>query len=362
MLADLATTTLAALTPAEQLVVYREKCGLTLDETPGYVCTFIVDHTGSEFLARSSDALIVKPLLILTIVVVAVIVRAVLRRAISRFVARTVEGGPTLSRGIRRVGAGSFIDDAGISDARRRQRTETLGSVLRSIASIVVFSVGAVQALAVVGVNLGPIVASAGVVGVALGFGAQNLVRDFLSGIFMIIEDQYGVGDVIDVGEAVGSVEAVGLRVTRLRDVEGGVWYVRNGEILRVGNKSQGWSRAIVDVDVAYDTDLDLATTTIRSAADGLRADPAFSDLIVEAPEVWGVERLGADGVTIRLVVKTVPLQQWAVARALRRQVKDALDANGIEIPFPQRTLWVRDGKDPLPIGGRVPDEVPDPK
>ena len=158
----------------------------------------------------------------------------------------------------------------------------------------------------------------------------------------MILEDQYGVGDVIDAGEASGTVESVGLRTTRLRDVEGVVWHVRNGEIMRVGNMSQGWSRSLLDIDVAYDSDLDLATTTITQTAESLRSDPAFTDAILEAPEVWGVQALGADGITLRLVVKTVPLEQWRVSRELRRRIKDALDAVGIEIPFPQRTLWVR--------------------
>jgi hypothetical protein len=160
----------------------------------------------------------------------------------------------------------------------------------------------------------GPILASAGIIGVALGFGAQNLVRDYLNGIFMILEDQYGVGDAIDVGEASGIVESVGLRTTRLRNVDGTVWHVRNGEIVRVGNMSQGWSRALLDVSVAYGTDVDHAQEVIKRTADEVAAGEEVGRFVLDEPELWGVEGLGVDGIDIRLVVKTAPLEQWKVA------------------------------------------------
>ena len=162
--------------------------------------------------------------------------------------------------------------------------------------------------------RLAPIIASAGIVGVALGFGAQNLVKDFLTGIFMILEDQYGVGDVVDLGEATGTVEAVGLRVTRLRDVNGTVWYVRNGEIMRVGNQSQNWARAVLDVTVGYDADLDKVQKILQEEATAMFEDERFHDVIIEAPEVWGVERFDKDGAVVRVVLKTAPLEQWEVA------------------------------------------------
>src|SRR5690606_5970869 len=174
-------------------------------------------------------------------------------------------------------------------------------------------------------------------------FGAQNLVKDFLSGVMMLLEDQYGVGDVIDMGEASGVVEAVGLRITRLRGIDGTVWYVRNGEVVRIGNSSQDWARAVIDVRVAYGEDpariRELLADTSRQVAE----DPEWRELIIEEPEVWGVENLSNDAVVIRLVVKTKPLKQWQVARQLREAIKTRFDAEGVEIPLPQRSIWVRD-------------------
>jgi small conductance mechanosensitive channel len=208
-----------------------------------------------------------------------------------------------------------------------------MGSLLKSIATGLIMAIVVVMVLDQVGVNIAPIIASAGIVGIALGFGAQNLVKDFLSGIFMILEDQYGVGDSVDVGEATGTVEAVGLRVTRLRDVDGTVWYVRNGEILRVGNQSQNWARTVLDITVAYESDLDQVQQLLQEEASALYEDEQFHDIIIEPPEVWGVERFDKDGAVVRVVLKTAPLQQWLVARTMRQRVKARFDAAGIRIP-----------------------------
>jgi moderate conductance mechanosensitive channel len=242
---------------------------------------------------------------------------------------------------------------------RRTQRAETTGSLLRNVASVLVYGVAFVLVLGELGVNLAPIVASAGIVGVAVGFGAQNLVRDFLTGIFMILEDQYGVGDVVDLGRANGTVEAVGLRTTRVRDVAGTVWHVRNGDIAAVGNKSQAWARALIDVPVAYASDLHETRTVIKEAADAVWKDPDYAPKILEEPEVWGAESFDADAVVVRLVVKTVPLEQWVVARALRESIKNAFDAAGIEIPFAQRSVWVRHSDDDGPDLGVAVTQVP---
>ena len=180
-----------------------------------------------------------------------------------------------------------------------------------------------------IGFQLGPFIAGAGIVGVALGFGAQNLVKDFLSGIFMILEDQYGVGDVIDLGEVTGTVESVGLRVTRLRDVNGTVWYVRNGEVLRVGNRSQGYAQVVVDLPVPYGADLTAVGAAMKSAADGLAAEPPWAEAVLEEPELLGVEQIGDDRVVLRLTVKVRPADQWQLAPELRRRIADRLDASG---------------------------------
>jgi small-conductance mechanosensitive channel len=296
---------------------------------------------------------------VLVIVVLAFTLRALLHRAIAKVISEAVESTvPVSIRPLRGRGEAAVMQGTPLLTERRRQRTETIGSVLRSLTSIVIFTIATAMVLSELAFDLGPVIASAGIVGVALGFGAQNLVKDYLNGIFMILEDQYGVGDAIDVGEASGIVEAVGLRTTRLRSVDGTVWHVRNGEILRVGNMSQGWSRALLDISVAYDTDTDRAAAVIKAVADEVWRDEEFATVVMEEPEVWGVENLGIDGIAIRLVVKTAPLEQWSVARELRRRVKAAFDEAGIEIPFPQRTLWMRTAPEETPtVVTDQPDE-----
>ena len=269
---------------------------------------------------------------ILVILLVALVIRWFAFRAIDRLVARTRKGAVPGVLAETRVGS-RFNDLNPAANARRGQRAETMGSLLKSIVTIIIISITVVTILARFGIPVAPILASAGVLGVALGFGAQNLVKDFLAGIFMVLEDQYGVGDSVDLGEASGNVEAVGLRVTRLRDVNGTVWYVRNGEVLRVGNQSQNWARTVLDITVTYESDLDQVQTVLREVAHELVEDPVFAAQVLEEPEVWGVERFDKDGVVIRLVLKTAPAEQWGVARALRQRIKSRFDAEGIHIP-----------------------------
>jgi small conductance mechanosensitive channel len=226
---------------------------------------------------------------------------------------------------------------------RRVQRAQTMGSLLKSIVTGVVFAVIVTMMLSEVGVDIAPIVASAGIIGVALGFGSQTLVKDFLSGIFMIFEDQYGVGDVVDLGEASGTVEAVSLRVTRLRDVNGTVWYVRNGEILRVGNMSQNWARSVLDVNVSFHEDLVKVRRVLRDVAHDLWEDDDFKGQIIEEPEVWGVESITPEGVVVRVTLKTAPMEQWGIAREMRERILARFAYEGIEIPIPQRMVWHRD-------------------
>jgi moderate conductance mechanosensitive channel len=196
--------------------------------------------------------------------------------------------------------------------------------------------------LAELEVNLGPILAGAGIAGVALGFGAQSIVKDFLSGMFIVIEDQYGVGDIVDVGEASGVVEEVTLRSTRLRGLDGTTWHVPNGEIRRSGNKSQYWARVVLDVPVAYEADISVASALIKSTADEVWRGCEAGE-ILEEPELWGVEDFGDNFIAVRLVMKTLPGSQWTMARTLRARLKQAFDREGFEIPFPQRTVWLRE-------------------
>ncbi|TVZ01404.1 mechanosensitive ion channel family protein [Trebonia kvetii] len=223
--------------------------------------------------------------------------------------------------------------EAAIVDERRKQRVRALGAILRSIASITIFSIAGFVILGDLGINLAPLLASAGVVGVAIGFGAQSLVRDYLSGIFMLVEDQYGVGDVITVGNATGTVETVTLRVTRMRDVNGIVWHIRNGTIDTVGNESQGWARAVIDFPVPFAADLATIRHLLARTGDEMWNEPIWRAVMLEAPEVWGAQALSSTEVTMRMVVKTAPLRQWEVEREMRARVKRALKEAGIVPP-----------------------------
>ena len=225
-----------------------------------------------------------EPAQALLILLTAWVANRLVRRAIRRMVASMTDDG-----GLAALRAPTALARTGeIPSLRRVQRAETVGALLKSVASFGIWTLAGLMALGTLGLDLGPLIAGAGIVGVAVGFGSQNLVRDFISGIFMLMEDQYGVGDVVDAGPATGTVEGVGLRTTRLRDVNGTLWHIPNGEIRRVGNRSQGWARALVDVEVAYSTDLDDATRTIERVAHDLYADPHWASRILEQPEVWG--------------------------------------------------------------------------
>lgn len=219
-------------------------------------------------------------------------------------------------------------------DERRHQRVRALGSVLRSAASIGVFGIAGAVILGDLGIDLAPLLASAGVVGVAIGFGAQNLVRDYLSGIFMLLEDQFGVGDSISVGQVSGTVESVTLRITRLRDTQGVVWHIRNGTIEQVGNQSQGWARAVIDYPVPGGGDLATIRNLLEDAAAALWNEAEWRAVMLSAPEVWGAQEVSSKTVTMRTVVKTAPLRQWSVERELRARYHAALDAAGIRFPL----------------------------
>jgi small-conductance mechanosensitive channel len=226
-------------------------------------------------------------------------------------------------------GAGAEVE-RGLVDERRKQRVRALGSILINASSVIIFSIAGVVVLGDLGINLAPLLASAGVVGIAVGFGAQNLVRDYLSGIFMMVEDQYGVGDVITIGDATGSVENVTLRITRMRDVNGIVWHIRNGAIEQVGNESQGWARAVIDYPVPREPDLATIRSVLAEAVQVLWDDPVWRAVMLEPPEIWGAQEISSTEVTMRIVVKTAPLRQWGVEREIRARAKAALDAAGI--------------------------------
>lgn len=310
-----------------------------------WICEKTYELTDSQALANVSQEVLGIGAAVLGLILFGLVLRWLLHRLIDRMIERASNG--VLPDRVMRT-APEEGEPAGrrapVAPAfsRRKQRAETMGTMLKSIVTGVVAAIVATMILSTLGVNIAPIIASAGILGLALGFGAQSLVTDFLSGVFMIFEDQYGVGDVVDLGEATGTVEAVSLRVTRLRSVDGTVWYVRNGEILRVGNQSQNWARTVLDISVGYDEDLVRVRGVLAEVAHGLWDDEDYHGRVLEEPEVWGVEELAADGVVVRLVLKTAPLEQWAIAREMRQRIKARFDHEGIEIPFPQRVVWAR--------------------
>ena len=216
---------------------------------------------------------------------------------------------------------------------RREQRFEAISQLLRSITTFSIVTLALLIILGQLGVNMAPLLASAGVIGVALGFGAQTLVKDFLSGIFLVLEDQFGVGDVVDLGPATGTVEEVTLRVTRIRDLSGVVWYVRNGEILRVANRSQGWTLASGDVPIAYNEDLDRVRRIVEEVGSQMDGDPAYDGILFGTPTYAGVESVSGDAVFVRVTAKAAPDQQMSAGRALREQLKLAFDRAGVRVP-----------------------------
>jgi small conductance mechanosensitive channel len=300
----------------------------------GCQLTWNISHNGGITRTYSDwldgDSLITLLLKIILCITIALLLRRIVNRTITRITLRMAEG--TMSERIRERTRTIFDGSPVLMSERRRQRAETMGSVLRSIASIIILGTAAITVLGYVGLDLTPVLASASIVGVAVAFGAQNLVKDFLTGIFMLLEDQYGVGDVIDVGTAKGTVEAVTLRTTRLRDVNGVVWYVPNGEIKRVGNESQNWARVVLDVPVEYDVDLDKVRTLLAETAATMAAEPPWDEVIIEDPTVWGVQALSGEAVVVRVVCKTAPGRQADTARELRERVKKAFDSAGVNV------------------------------
>jgi len=288
---------------------------------PGIACRLTWDITHSAGTTAAVEVYLAGPvgraLRIAFVIVLALLARFAARRVIKRI----TEHAATSAMGLPAAGNG------GPGEQRREQRARALGSILLSAVSVLIFGIAMLTVLGDLGINLAPLLASAGVLGVALGFGAQNLVRDYLAGILMLVEDHYGVGDMINVGKATGTVEEMTLLTTRVRDMNGVVWHIHNGTIGRVGNESQGWSRAIIDYPVPYDSDLARIRQLMERAAASMWHETRWHELLLEEPEVWGAQELSGSEVTMRIVAKTAPLRQWEVAREIRIRVKAALDA-----------------------------------
>jgi small conductance mechanosensitive channel len=284
---------------------------------------------------------------IIVIVALALLLRALVHRLIHKLIGRMTKNGDT--SGNARLGG------LMVNAERRRQRAEAIGSVLRSSASVLILGTAALNVLSVLGIDLAPLLASAGVAGVAIGLGAKSVVTDFLSGVFMILEDQYGVGDEIDAGAASGTVLEVGLRVTKLRGADGEIWYLRNGEISRIGNLSQGWSTATVPVQVDAGEDLDRVIEVIESAAERMAATSPWDEALWEQVNVLGVDEVTADTVLLKVQARAMPGKSGSVARELRARLKRAFDDAGISTGRP-RLATVRE---PARLGPEPSDAEP---
>ena len=314
------------------------------------LCSRVLDLTHNQWLANSSYVIIVKPLRIIAIILVAMIIRWVLHRAINRLALTTSKAAmPALLKPLKERHAqvaeeGQFIPE------RRRQRAEAIGSVLRSFVTAIVFTIAALMVTSELGFDLTPVLTSVGIVGVALGFGAQSLVKDLIAGLFMLLEDQYGVGDTVDLGEATGVVETVGLRITTVRDSRGVLWYIRNGEIVRVGNKSQGWAMVVIDIPIGF-VNSELAMAVLRTAAREVAEESERTHEFLEPPDVVGVEQLTVDGAVIRTIAKTTADGKAPVQRELRRALTEALETSGLSERIAASRMLPRPSTPPDPEG-----------
>jgi small conductance mechanosensitive channel len=320
-------------------------CGV---DDPSRICIKVYQWTGNDVLAGLSEWVIDRPLRVVIIVVLAWFVTRVSRRT-ARAIGDRIRNSPAHPNLQRARADGPRASERDLAEAARAPaRADAIESVLKNLASVIVWVIATLLILGEFEINLAPLIAGAGIAGIAIGFGAQSIVADFLAGTFMLLEDQYGIGDVIEIDGVTGDVENISLRTTKLRDVGGTVWHIPNSEIKRVGNHSQLWSQAVIDVRVGLDADLRAAMRIMDDVADKLwhecHPDTGLSD-IIEDPKVLGVQEIGESSLTLRMLVKTDPAAQYRVQRELRLRLVEAFTEAGINIPMPQRTIHVASGE-----------------
>ncbi|RNE59122.1 mechanosensitive ion channel family protein [Cryobacterium tepidiphilum] len=281
------------------------------------------------FDAKHMADLLMKVIVIVVIIAVALLLRWLLHFVIDRVVRQIVSG----AKKKQNVTDTQALAASPLATVRLVQRARTLGSVLTNIVNVLIFVIAVLAIVHTISAAiLGSFALLTAAVGAGLGFGAQNIVKDVLNGLFMVVEDQVGVGDIVDVGFATGVVEEVGIRITKVRDVDGTLWFVRNGEILRTGNMSQGWARVIVDLPIPYTSDVEAVQAAMLESASELAKTPKWRHLVLEKPEIWGLETISAEALVTRLVVKTRVSAKWDFARALRLHLKQALDSMGTSL------------------------------
>jgi moderate conductance mechanosensitive channel len=310
-----------------------DACG----EEPKGLCEWVWERSGNETLAGLADWVIGRPLTAVLILLVAWIVAKVVRRIVRKAIFKVmVVDRDAATRALQRVGVAK--DAVTIDDPRRTARATSIATVVTSTCTVAIWVIATLLVLGEIGIDLAPLIAGAGIAGIALGFGAQNLVKDCVAGLFMLIEDQYGIGDSVDLGVASGAVERISLRTTVARGQDGTLWHVPNGEIRRVGNRSKVYSVALLDVHVAYDADLGLTRQVLHDVATAVCESEDYAGDVLAAPELLGVEEIAVDGVTLRLLVRTGPGAQFRVQRALREAIKVGLDRAGVAVlPPPPR-------------------------
>ena len=292
----------------------------------GSFCQWFWENTGLGFVARNADGALDALVHITLIVLISFGVRALVFRAVNRLTKLTAVGAtPAILRPLRAQARRAL--NRAVSAERRQQRALAVGSLLKSVTSFLIFGTAVILILAELGINVAPLLASAGIAGVALAFGAQNLIKDFLAGIFMTLEDQYGVGDAVDLGSASGTVTTVGLRTTTIRAGDGTIWYVRNGEVMRVGNSSQGEAVVAIDLPLPYDADTARAGEIALAQTRMVSASAEFADLIDEEPQLLGIVDIEPGIVTIRLTATVRSGDQDAYLRAVRAAIKTGFDA-----------------------------------
>jgi len=336
------TSTTLPPNPAEGLVDGLSSLDEACGRDPSWLCERVYDWTGNQTLAGFVNWFVAKPLAVAAVVLAAVVASRVLRVVIHRGMRRWTD--PSVSHRWNWLASRTptVLQRPEDWTVRAEARVQALIAVFSSLATVVVWTLAVLWIFDILAVNVAAFVASVGILGAAVAFGAQNVLRDFLAGFFIVVEDQLGVGDVVDLGpDAKGTVEKITLRATRVRDVHGTLWHVPNGQIQRIGNKSQQWARAVVDVEVDLDCDYATAHRVVGEVATGLAGDPAFAPELIDAPEVWGIDSFTADGYVIRLVVGTRPGAQWRVMRELRVRLHAAFPAAGLRFAGARPELWV---------------------
>jgi moderate conductance mechanosensitive channel len=277
---------------------------------------------------------------IVIIVIVSMVALRILKSAVSRTVQRVLERHDQPSRELK-------------------IKADTLSNVIESAGRMVILLIATMMVLSNIGINIAPLLAGAGVVGLAIGFGAQSLIKDFIGGFFILLEDQYSVGDVIRINDSTGLVEQLSLRRTSLRALDGTVIIIPNGEILKVENLTKDWARAVLDIDISYDDDIDYAMSVIEKELEGVENDEIVGDVIIGPPEILGVVALGQYQVTLRAWLKTKPMEQWRVQRELIKRLKQALDRNGVTIPYPHQVTIFRSEDGPRELDPALMQQQP---